>query len=328
MNNSQVTVVMPVYNGESHLAEAIDSALGQIACTVEIIVIDDGSTDASASIIQAYGAPIRYIKQANAGPAAARNLGVSMASYPWIAFLDADDIWEPNKLQLQLKAAQDSGSPFIYTNCRNFGDDRVSEERPPDTGSRDLSTLERLLLDNFITLSSVLVRRDLLQSVGGFRTDHHGTEDWDLWLRIAQIETRMAFVAEPLTRYRWQPESLSKDHLHMASCRQQTLEEAITKSSDSSTGWKLLRQARANVMATSAWFAEDELPRQSLIWYCQSLLQWPFCAARWKATIKTAVKAVTRTKTGACRVGGVFKGRIAADMKPGNADVSTGLPTA
>ncbi|APZ96397.1 glycosyltransferase family 2 protein [Fuerstiella marisgermanici] len=294
MNRQLVTVVMPAYNAALHIEEAIRSALQQVDCDVEVMVVDDGSTDNTASITQSFDDRVRYVSQSNAGPAAARNLGVSLASHDWIAFLDADDVWEPTKLSCQLQLAQKSNSPFVYTDARNFGDDHVSELRSSVGGMPRGDVLEALLLDNFITLSSVLLRRELFQFVGGFRTEYCGTEDWDLWLRIAAARINFEVVPEPLTRYRWQDGSLSKAHLTMARQRWKTLDEAISLKKNHSISWSVARRARAKVMATSAWFAEDAHPGHALYWYCQSLFYWPFCKTTWKALIKIALKAMTR----------------------------------
>jgi glycosyltransferase involved in cell wall biosynthesis len=96
-----ITAIIPVHNGERHLAEAIQSVLAQTLPPGEIIVVDDGSTDASAAIAQSFGAPVRVLAQPNLGPAAARNLGLAHATGDLLAFLDADDLWTPNKLARQ-----------------------------------------------------------------------------------------------------------------------------------------------------------------------------------------------------------------------------------
>lgn len=98
-----VSVIIPVYNGERFLAEAIRSALDQTLSPAEIIVIDDGSTDASAEVARGFGPPVRVLAQANLGPAAARNLGVAHAAGDLLAFLDADDLWMPEKLAYQVQ---------------------------------------------------------------------------------------------------------------------------------------------------------------------------------------------------------------------------------
>src|SRR5262245_42249310 len=100
---SLVSVVMPVYNGERHLREAIDSVLRQTHRNLELIVVDDGSTDGSAEIARAFGDQVRLIRQANVGSAVARNVGIASARGEFVAFIDADDGWVSNKLELQVR---------------------------------------------------------------------------------------------------------------------------------------------------------------------------------------------------------------------------------
>jgi glycosyltransferase involved in cell wall biosynthesis len=96
--SGRISVVIPAYNASAYLREALESALGQ---TVALIVVDDGSTDDSAEIAASFGVPVRVIRQKSSGEAAARNRGIEDARGHWLAFLDADDVWEPNKLALQ-----------------------------------------------------------------------------------------------------------------------------------------------------------------------------------------------------------------------------------
>ena len=129
-----VSVVIPCYNGAAFLRETLESAMAQTHQALEVIVVDDGSTDDSGAIAETFGSPVRVIYQANQGESIARNRAISEAKGDWIAFLDADDLWEPNKLEKQLEAA---GSDFkaVHTNVYTFGSsESVSriEEVAPD----------------------------------------------------------------------------------------------------------------------------------------------------------------------------------------------------
>ena len=110
-----VSVVIPVHNGEEYLREGIESVLAQTHDRVQVIVVDDGSSDESARVVQSFGSLVRYCYQPQRGAAAARNRGVELADGGWIAFLDADDLWEPDKLRKQLLAfADDAAADMVF----------------------------------------------------------------------------------------------------------------------------------------------------------------------------------------------------------------------
>ena len=117
-----VSVVIPVYNGEKYLSEAIESVLRQTVAPAEIIVVDDGSTDGTEQVAKKYASAIRYISQPNRGSGAARNAGTSQSIGDFLAFLDADDVWIENKLELQLKAHEkDPALDMIFGHAQQFG---------------------------------------------------------------------------------------------------------------------------------------------------------------------------------------------------------------
>ena len=125
-----VSVIIPVYNGADEVRRAIDSALAQVKCEVEVIVLNDGSKDDTRTVVNEYGDKIRAIHQENSGLAQTRNNGILAARGEWVAFLDHDDYWKPEKLSEQLKAAERTSADVVYTNAKNFGDvDRVGNLR-------------------------------------------------------------------------------------------------------------------------------------------------------------------------------------------------------
>ena len=124
-----VSCVVPVFNGERHLAAAIDSILAQRHRPLEVVVVDDGSTDGSAAVAEAYGEPVRVLRLPNAGPPAARNAGVAQARGELVAFLDADDLWEPDKLTVQLEhLAAHPELDATFCEIENFWDDDAAGE--------------------------------------------------------------------------------------------------------------------------------------------------------------------------------------------------------
>ncbi len=130
MSTPQVSVIIPCYNGSEDVTGAIDCALAQTNCAAEVLVINDGSTDRSAEVLDSYGDRIRAIHQSNKGLAATRNVGIELARGEWVAFLDHDDLWLPGKLESQLKVAADQNADVVYTNTENFGEiDRIDTVR-------------------------------------------------------------------------------------------------------------------------------------------------------------------------------------------------------
>ena len=286
MAQVKVSVVIPTYNGAAEVCRAIDSALAQEGCEVEVIPVNDGSTDDTAYVLNSYGSRIRAVHQKNSGPAATRNAGIAAATGDWIAFLDHDDYWQPGKLASQLAAADRTGADVIYTNAQNFGDvNRVAELRsnPDEMPEGDL--FEHLLLDNFIVVSSTMVRRELLEKVGGFNAPP-GVEDWDLWLRLATCGAKFAPVREPFTMYQWRPGSLSKNFERMRDIRRQIIRTAMASERAQSLTWSFRCRVLANVESCSAWFLASSSPRKAITWYAQSLAYWPFDLNSWKGLVK------------------------------------------
>jgi glycosyltransferase involved in cell wall biosynthesis len=197
----RISVVIPTYNSGPLVVEAVESVLAQSRPADEIIVVDDGSTDDTDSRLAPYLGRIHYLRQKNARVAAARNTGLAHASGDVIAFLDADDAWHPEKLQRQLwalercpeiglLATQLTTWPGSFPNCAANAEPAVEP-----------MSLTKMLLTNPLATSSIVVRRDVLDQTGPFDTDLFGPEDYDLWLRCAQI-AKVAILSEPLTGYR------------------------------------------------------------------------------------------------------------------------------
>ncbi len=221
MPRPEVSVVIPVRNGALFVAEAVSSALAQRGVRVEVIVIENGSTDETWSVIRSLGDPrVRVDRLASGGVSAARNRGIALSSGEWVAFLDADDVWLPDKLEHQLLLAE---GDLRFCDCRFMmpGLDleitfhQLSPPPPERTGTGQ-HLLRRLLAGpNFVPLSTVLVRRSVLDLVGGFCEDLSRAEDWELWLRIAASGAAWGYVPEVLVDYRVHPGGASSDEAAM-----------------------------------------------------------------------------------------------------------------
>jgi len=197
----RVSVIIPAYNAERYLGEALDSVMAQTWRDIEVVVVDDGSTDGTQEIVRGYGPPVRLLEQANAGPAAARNRGVREAEGELVAFLDSDDLWLPEKLALQVPLFDAEGRvALVYCKAERMTGDGTpipTPAHPRPTGDVFLALLGR----NHCPTSGVVVRRDVFLRFGGFPEDMVWAEDWHLWLRLAR-EYEFDAVQQVLVRHR------------------------------------------------------------------------------------------------------------------------------
>ena len=195
-----VSVIMPCYNGEVFLAEAVDSVLGQTLRDFELIVVDDGSTDGSSAVLARYGQRIAVIRQANRGVSAARNAGIEAARGEFIAFLDTDDYWEPEFLEAMVAGMANPRTAIAYCGWQNVGVGAGKPFVPPDYESAD--KMHHLLrFASLWPIHGILIRRSLMPPGVPFNPSYPACEDYDLWLRIASFH-RIQLVPRVLAYYR------------------------------------------------------------------------------------------------------------------------------
>lgn len=213
-----VTVIVPAYNCSAYLSEALNSILAQDYPNLEIIVVDDGSTDGSAEIAEGYGPPVRVIRQKNQGPAAARNGAVGEAKGEYLAFLDGDDLWLPGKLRAQMKhllAHTDIG--IVYGGFQRWYANKNGVYPPVEDvpGIKQEEGLDselsgwiyhHLLRDNYIHIITAVLSRNLFESLGGFDESLRVGEDYDFWLRATRVVPAHRF-ARDVALYRVNPAS-------------------------------------------------------------------------------------------------------------------------
>jgi glycosyltransferase involved in cell wall biosynthesis len=202
----QVSVIIPSYNGANYVQQAVDSVLRQTYGASEIIVVDDGSTDATRQVLLPYvrERKISYLYQKNGGPAKARNAGIRAARGRYIAFLDADDRWYPDKLGLQLALLQkDRGLRVVHTRIEVVDrQERILNDVLYDNPVREGWIFEDLLLlRSWIFLSSLFVERSVLDRVGVFNESLPTAEDTNLFIRIAR-EYRIGYLDRVLVQRR------------------------------------------------------------------------------------------------------------------------------
>lgn len=197
-----VSVVIPCFNGEAFLATAIGSALAQGIESLEVIAVDDGSTDGSPRIMESYGSRIKVVRQANHGLPAARNAGLKVCRGRYVSFLDCDDYWRPDFASTMLSALETSGAAIAYCGWQNVGltGGRGDPFLPPDYEA-DPEKHVLLLSGVRWPVHAAMVRRDVVEDVGGFDSRWTSCEDFAFWLRAAMTR-RLIRVPEVMAFYR------------------------------------------------------------------------------------------------------------------------------
>lgn len=233
--NPLVSVIVPAFNAHKTIKESIDSVLSQSHTNFELLIADDGSTDSTADIVKSYSDNrIIYLYQkqiGNTGAGSARNLAISFSNGDYIAFLDSDDLWHPDKLRIQLRCFHDTPeADLVYSSYYCFSDS-YSRLKVGDTYAPSLfrSELYNLLIKNYLPILTVIVKTSAIKKVGLFRS-MPGVEDWDLWLRLSRTH-KFRFINIPLAYYRLSKNSMSSNRLSHLRYEYQLVDEYIVSNS-------------------------------------------------------------------------------------------------
>jgi glycosyltransferase involved in cell wall biosynthesis len=272
----RVSVVIPTYNSAGLVPDAVRSVLAQTRPAEEVIVVDDGSTDDTAQRLASFGDRVKVIVKPNGGVASARNRGVREATGDAIAFLDADDVWHPRKLEIQAAVLEEhSDLAILGTDCFDWPSDAMPDpclSRPEVTPI----SFNRLIVRNKFDTSTVVVLRAALLAAGEFDETLHGPEDWDMWLQVLQ-KAKGGYIDRRLTGYRrTTPNSLSKNAERM---EQDTLRiiERYKNTGAFADRYLLLRRAIANNAIRSAYmYVAGGKNSQAISRIVHSYLHWPF----------------------------------------------------
>lgn len=299
-----VSVIVPAYNASATLEKTLLSILSQTHEDIEVIVVDDGSTDSTPDLVRQFAqndGRLTLFQQRNAGVAAARNRGIEAASGTWVAPVDADDLWHPSKIELQVRAAERQGRDAVmaYSWSRRIDDqDRVMSDMgmPRNSGA----VYNQLVASNFMrNASSAMFRRDAAIKVGGFdsglqKAGAQGAEDLKLYLAISR-QGQVAVAPHFLTGYRFLDESMSQDSTRMRRSIEMVLRSIEAEGDEFNTLLKLARMNYDLYAAALALAGNDRAAFVNYVW--SALKRRPL-----DATILLAVNSVWR-------ISGVFRSK-------------------
>jgi glycosyltransferase involved in cell wall biosynthesis len=209
----EISVIIPCYNNHDYIQECLDSVLNQTFSDFEVILVDDGSTDGTTETVKAYLPKLKLISQKNQGPAVARNVGLEEATGKYVAFQDADDLWYPEKLELQLKFLESNPRfDWVYADMSTFNDQqRLQASWFADRPTYQGKVFEKLINNNFIPTITVMAKKEAVLSVGGFDPSLRSCEDKDLWLRLAR-KNELGRLDKVLAKRRFHTHNLCRDN--------------------------------------------------------------------------------------------------------------------
>lgn len=252
-----VSVVIPSYNYGKYIGQSISSVLCQTFTDFELIIIDDGSKDNTREVVSQFkDKRLRYHYQYNSGLSAARNSGVNLSAGKYIAFLDADDLWLPKKLELQVPLIEQSEMiGLVYGGYQVFGEDIASTlDRNPII--HNSNWLHYLVLGNYVSGSATtsLIRRDCFLKVGLFDEKLKSAEDWDMWLRIAMYYEFRA-ITTSIAKIRIHTSNMTSDVNLMDTGFQAVLDKFFRRSDLPSDIYTMEKKARAKAKIAASVFA-------------------------------------------------------------------------
>ncbi len=263
----KISVVIPAYNAARFLPRCLALVFAQTLKPAEVIVVDDGSTDNTADLAEELGA--RVIRRKNGGVSAARNAGIQYASSEWIALVDADDSWAPQKLELQAARIR-TDTVLVYTGIRFYDDKGFRGEL---LAVDPISAKKMLRYRNPIPCT-YLVRRDALMQDGGYREDIRACEDWEMLVRLQRLG-KFEAITEPLMDCYLHSDSLSANPEVMLERLDPILEETLLADLHGFYRWAWRRRILATQLCSAGLIARDNGLKSELHYIYRSLCAWP-----------------------------------------------------
>jgi glycosyltransferase involved in cell wall biosynthesis len=296
----RISVITPAYNAAAYIGRAIDSALAQSHPVHEIVVVDDGSRDDTASIVSAFGPPVRLIRQVNGGASAARNAAVNAATGDWLAFLDADDAFAPDKLALQADVIdRNPGVKIVYGGARLL------------SGGKEIGQLDAFPAQELwpalryrspILPSTVLLEREAFLRVGGFDTTLPVAEDWDLWLKLHEAYSSGAFfgLQRVVSDYLVTDGSLSSNPMRLFETKLGLLDRRLLRDTSGLNRAIWRRRILAFFHIDAALALREQGDPRCFDFAARSIALWPFVSkvlpARRYATFLSMLKGRLRSR--------------------------------
>lgn len=283
-----VTIITPTFNRADFLPSAIESVLGQTFRDFELIIVDDGSTDSSCKVIQGYQQQddrVVYIYQHNQGQSVARNRGLAEARGEFICFLDSDNAWLPEKLDISLQAFRKHPEADVV-----YGDfiviDAVGKELGVNRMRRFSGRITaQLLRDNFVSMNTTMTRTSCFRELGEFKENERMAEDYELWLRFS-TRFRFRYVPEVLGFYRVMEDQISTDKDNRFVANEALLHDFLNRNPDAVSLLEkrrglsnfYVRKARYGLGRGRVWHASVDIFR--------ALILYPFWFGPWRALAK------------------------------------------
>jgi glycosyltransferase involved in cell wall biosynthesis len=300
--SGKVSVVVTCYNYGGYLGECLNSVLSQSYSDLEIILVNDGSTDQSAEVARAFlNEPrVRYIEQENAGQARAKNVGIAHSTGEFVAFLDADDAWEREKLKKQIPLFGDPRIGVVYSLARYVD----AEGREVELDRSHLSfhphagnVTRELFMDNFVPFSSSVVRKEILDRAAGFDERLKMGIDWDLWLRLS-LSWTFGYVDDALLVYRvGHPGQMSKNTVVRHRCVDRIMASFLERYPGVLPQGDI-RKAFAYTHANRGYHYSDIEPGVSIANYLRAIRLSPLYFAAYRGIIRTLFRTVAGTPKG------------------------------
>jgi glycosyltransferase involved in cell wall biosynthesis len=262
MPDPVVSIIIPAYKAERFIGETLASIRAQTFSSWEAIVVEDGTRDGTESIVTEFAKsvsqPVIFLRhEINQGLPATRNTAIARARGEWIALLDSDDLWMPDHLEKAVARAQASGADLVHSGVMMFDSDsgRDDAERVPSAAALANFPRSLFLAEYIIQPSSVLLRSELCQQVGGFNPESRYVEDRELWLRLVRRGAKFAYVDAITCRYRQHAVAMTKNAAAMA--------EGAAKVYEANADWEAMPKALRTRCAANAWLSAARIVLRS-----------------------------------------------------------------
>lgn len=291
-NMPLVSVVIASYNMGQYIAQAVDSILSQTWSNLEVIVIDDGSQDNTPAVMQSYVSDkrIRYFRTDNQGQPKAKNYGLKLATGDFIAFCDADDFWESNKLEVQMPLFENLNVGIVYSEISNIDENNKRYMKPPVYKRYTGSVTDQLLIRNFVPFGTSVIRRQCILQNGIFDEQFRMGIDWDLWLRYS-LDWEFAYTPERTYVYREWAGQMSNNYRGRYDFAFQILNSFVNKHGHRLNKSQLKKAWADMYIGKGNTYAKNEKTfREPFRYIVKGLSMDPANVGGWKSLVKVIIR--------------------------------------